>query len=344
MGKNLSIIIPIYNTSKYLKECLDSVVNQDYKNVEIICVDDGSTDDSANIVESYLKKDERFKLIKTEHKGVAYARNLGLANAEGEYITFIDSDDFIEKRTYVEALSYIDSSDFVCFRIKVFGENFCNNRKAEKKYYNFKFKGQKKLDEKLLKTLDVSLCNKIFKSKIIKENNIEFPNGLRYEDANFYWKYMLNSKTGFFIQKPFYNYRRHANSIMSESLSKVSKSIDHLLILGDLFKYMEERNLLTVHLNLCEYLLEHYFRFVVRLTPKGEFEKVFETTYEYANILEKQGAKSKFINNVLERKFIEVLDFDYKFSEKIFSLKNDITKEYKVITILGIKIKVKRNA
>ena len=95
MGKKLSIIIPIYNTSKYLKECLDSVVNQDYKNVEIICVDDGSTDDSANIVESYLKKDERFKLIKTEHKGVAYARNLGLANAKGEYITFIDSDDFI---------------------------------------------------------------------------------------------------------------------------------------------------------------------------------------------------------------------------------------------------------
>ena len=155
---------------------------------------------------------------------------------------------------------------------------------------------------------------------------------------------MLNSKTGFFIQKPFYNYRRHANSIMTDSLSKKTETIEHLLILEDLFKYLEEEGLLQSNLNLCGYILEEYFRFVVRLTSKGDFEQVFEKTYEYAEFLSMKGAISKFISKILERKFIEVLDFDYKFSEKVFSLKNDITKEYKVITILGIKIKVKRNA
>lgn len=344
MNKKLTIIIPIYNTEKYLQECLESIANQNYKNIEVICVDDGSTDDSVQIVESFIAKDSRFNLIKAEHNGVSYARNLGLENATGEYVTFVDSDDKIEQETYSEALKHIEKVDFVCFKIKVFGENLHKNRNAENKYYNFKFKGLKQTNEKVLKKLDVSLCNKIFKISLIKEKNISFPNGLHYEDANFYWKYMLNSRTGYFIQKYFYNYRRREKSIMAESLSKVSKSIDHLLILEDLFSYLKKEDLLKINLNLCAYLLEHYFRFVVRLTPKGEFEKVFEKTYEYARFLEEQSAKSKFINKVIERKFIEVLDFDYKFSEKFFSLKNDVTKEYKIITILGMKIRIKRNA
>ena len=166
MNKKLSIIIPIYNTAKYLKECLESVVNQRYKNIEVICVDDGSTDDSVKIVEEFCQKDNRFKLIKCAHQGVSRTRNIGLENTTGEYITFIDSDDTIEPEIYVESLKYIKMADFVCFKIKVFGENLFNNRKAEKKYYAFKYNGLKKLNIKLLKKLDVSLCNKIFKANL----------------------------------------------------------------------------------------------------------------------------------------------------------------------------------
>ncbi len=96
MIPKVSIIIPVYNVEKYLKECLNSVVNQTLKEIEIICVDDGSTDNSLSILEEYAKKDNRINLLKQENSGAGAARNKGLDSARGEYIYFLDSDDFLE--------------------------------------------------------------------------------------------------------------------------------------------------------------------------------------------------------------------------------------------------------
>ena len=111
MNKKLSIIIPIYNTSKYLKECLESVVNQCYNNIEVVCVDDGSTDDSVKIVEEFCQKDNRFKLIKCAHQGVSRTRNIGLENTTGEYITFIDSDDTIDYKKLERQITLMEKED-----------------------------------------------------------------------------------------------------------------------------------------------------------------------------------------------------------------------------------------
>ena len=95
--KKISIIIPVYNTAKYLKRCLDSVLAQSYKDFEMVIINDGSTDNSLSICESYAQKDERIEILNLQHNGVSNARNNGISKAKGEFICFVDSDDKIEK-------------------------------------------------------------------------------------------------------------------------------------------------------------------------------------------------------------------------------------------------------
>ena len=96
MNAKVSVIIPVYNAEQYLKRCLDSVLAQTYQDFEIICIDDGSTDNSGAICDEYAKKDSRIRILRKENGGVSSARNAGLNIAEGEYITFIDSDDYVD--------------------------------------------------------------------------------------------------------------------------------------------------------------------------------------------------------------------------------------------------------
>ena len=103
----ISIVIPVYNVEKYLQECVDSVVKQSYKNIEIILVDDGSKDNSPKLCDELAKTDDRIKVIHKENGGVSSARNVGLANAEGEYIAFVDADDFVLADSFIRALKYM---------------------------------------------------------------------------------------------------------------------------------------------------------------------------------------------------------------------------------------------
>ena len=108
--EKVSIIIPTYNSEKYLKRCINSICNQTYKNIEIIIIDDGSTDNTFNICEEYSKKDDRVKFIHKKNEGVSVARNIGIENANGKYIMFVDSDDWIENNT-VEILYNISKKE-----------------------------------------------------------------------------------------------------------------------------------------------------------------------------------------------------------------------------------------
>ena len=172
----VSVIIPVYNTEKYLEKCLNSVCNQTLKDIEIICIDDCSTDNSLNILKEYASKDERIKLIEfKENKGAAVARNIGIKEAQGEYIGFVDSDDYPETELFYEKLyniakeknaditkgSYKDSkTDFIDEtinqRIKKDKNNFCS-----------------------------TYCSAIFRNSLIKENNIFFPELRDMEDPVF---------------------------------------------------------------------------------------------------------------------------------------------------------------
>lgn len=110
INKKISVVIPIYNTEKFLVKTLDSVINQTYKNLEIICVNDGSTDNSLNILTSYAKNDFRIKIINKPNSGLSDARNTGIDAASGEYIAFVDSDDYIDKDFYEKLMESIQKS------------------------------------------------------------------------------------------------------------------------------------------------------------------------------------------------------------------------------------------
>ncbi len=116
----VSIIVPIYNTENYLEECLDSILNQTYKKIEIILVDDGSTDKSFEIGEKYASRDDRVILLQSAHKGVVSARKLGVEKAKGDYCTFVDSDDWVEKDWIEQVLLLTNQgkADVVCYSMK----------------------------------------------------------------------------------------------------------------------------------------------------------------------------------------------------------------------------------
>ena len=107
----ISVIIPVYNSEKYLERCLKSVIYQTYENLEIICVNDGSEDNSLEILEDFKKKDERVKIISTENKGQSHARNKGLKESSGDYVSFIDSDDWVSLSLYEKFISALNNSE-----------------------------------------------------------------------------------------------------------------------------------------------------------------------------------------------------------------------------------------
>ena len=111
MSVKLSVIVPVYNTEKYLERCIDSIVNQTFKNVEILLINDGSTDNSIEICRRYEKNDERIKLINKQNSGVSETRNIGIENATGEFITFVDSDDEIALNMYEQMIGAANEKD-----------------------------------------------------------------------------------------------------------------------------------------------------------------------------------------------------------------------------------------
>ena len=203
MPKNdplVTVIVPVYNTAKYLPKCLNSIINQTYKNLEIICIDDGSTDDSSKIIEQYAKKDPRIKPIRQSNQGQSSARNNGLTKATGDYISFIDSDDEIKPSFIAKLYSLYrpNTSVTVC------GHEFhFIKTNTSKNVYQTELKPRRKTEShkayiiKLL-TLDgrmYSCNNKLFKTNIIKQYHLSFDTKLNFaEDTKFVLSYLQYSK------------------------------------------------------------------------------------------------------------------------------------------------------
>lgn len=216
MQPKLTIVVPVYNTEKFLEKCLDSIINQTFKNIEIICVNDGSTDGSLDILKKYQAVDDRFKIINKKNGGLSSARNVGIEHASGEYITFVDSDDFIQSNAYQDTLLYFDNPkvDLVYFSTRLVIEDNIS-RTQDQQYFEHKYAGFVELSNEVIATMDVCAWNKIYKLSIIRKYDISFPNGLWYEDNPFFWSYVLVSDSAFFVNDKLYNYLIRTGSIMS---------------------------------------------------------------------------------------------------------------------------------
>jgi glycosyltransferase involved in cell wall biosynthesis len=204
MNDKISVIIPIYNNEQYLKRCLDSVIYQTYKNLEIILVDDGSTDNSGKICDDYALKDDRIKILHLKNGGPSYARNKGLEIVTGEYIGFVDSDDYIDVTMFESLLLNQKEydADIAC----------CNVVLVEKKLNYLKPKIPNGIVEKDLSvslgvfelSFGTFLCNKIFKKKMF--NSFKLKEGFFYEDYEAVTRLLILSAKTVYIDKNLYFY------------------------------------------------------------------------------------------------------------------------------------------
>ena len=223
-SKLVSIIVPVYNTSKYLRKCLDSILAQIYEEYEIIIVDDGSTDDSGDICEEYAKKSEKIKCVHKENSGLGYARNTGLEHASGEYITFIDSDDYVTKDYLLHLYDAIESHNVDFCKCGFF--YVANDGSLTGSGYSDEvFEGDEAFSSLLPRMLgsspekhdyiEMCVCGVFFRRNLIEKYCIRFPSEREYisEDLVFNIEYLKYANGGMTIVAKDYFYRYNAQSL-----------------------------------------------------------------------------------------------------------------------------------
>lgn len=221
----ISVIIPVYNVEKYLKRCLDSIINQTFKDLEIICINDGSTDNSAQILDEYANKDSRIKIITQPNSGLSATRNKGINIAQGEFISFIDSDDWIAEnfyeKLYKTAIKY-DADMAVCGIIRL---------NEYRKKYLLQFQKEIILENsdkkfEICNIPDINyVWNKIYKLDKIRKYNLKFLEGYVYEDVLFTPQTVFYLKKLVTVPHTHYYYWRTPNSIVSKKSNK--KDLEH---------------------------------------------------------------------------------------------------------------------
>lgn len=240
----LSIIIPIYNVEKYLPATVDSVLSQTFRDFELILVDDGSTDTSGKICDQYARIDNRVKVIHKKNEGVSEARNVGVAEARGDYIGFVDSDDIIEPIMYelmVNAASDYDCEIIQCEHDR---KSTQSNIKYEITDENFTIStGEKVVGDIFIKTGGrctnvLSLCSKIYKRELF--DGIVFPYGKVYEDEARTYQIILKAKKVGELNIPLYHYIKRDNSIITGI--SINKCLDKAWALRDRMEFFRNTN------------------------------------------------------------------------------------------------------
>ena len=211
---NISIVIPVYNVEKYLRRCLDSIISQNLTNIEIICINDGSTDHSTEILEEYSQKDKRVIVLNQTNQGLSVTRNTGIKIANGEYVGFVDSDDFVDsdffEKMYNTAVKL--NADIVCAGIV--------RENDKKKKILLQYNNSKTYSDTKAKLIAAGIpehnysCNKIYKRELI-QNNI-FKAGILYEDILFTSNIIEKSNILAVTPNTFYHYWKHSNTLVKD--------------------------------------------------------------------------------------------------------------------------------
>lgn len=222
----VSIIVPIYNTKKYLRKCIDSILKQTYKNIEILLINDGSLDDSDKIMEKYKLKDKRVKCFYKKNSGLSDTRNYGIKKAQGKYLCFVDSDDWISE-CYVEkllkAVKENNSQIAVCEFDRVYDDKVTKNNINELDIKGFKVP---------------AAWNKIYLKEIIDKYDLKFPKGKWYEDLNMTSRYIMLCDKIAIVKDSLYFYRQNNNSIMHTYDERIFQIYDAL---NDIESFSKEK-------------------------------------------------------------------------------------------------------
>lgn len=249
--KKVSVIIPVYNVENYLRKCLDSLVNQTLKDLEIIVVNDGTTDNSQEIIDEYVKKyPKKVVSIIQENGGQGTARNTGLLHAKGEYIGYVDSDDYVEENMYEELYKKAkeEDSDIV----------ICGNNVVKE---NYDFLSKEEVDKEFLLG-KMAVWNKIYKKNIIVDNKIQFRSKVWYEDLDFTMKVYFSSKKISYVDKPLYNYLLREGSTMNNN--NIKRNLELIQAFDSLIDYCKDKKIYNKVKDEIEFLcIYHMYIFAI---------------------------------------------------------------------------------
>lgn len=322
----ITIIIPIYNAEKSIEKCVNSIINQKYRNIEILLINDGSKDKSLDICKFLKGRDNRIILIDKENEKVSKTRNRGIQEAKGKYIMFVDSDDYINEDMIKKMVKGIEEFD-IC----TCNYNYVDNNKeiVRSKLSSFSTDESNRYIEMLQRDfLFNPLWNKIYKTKIIKENNIKFePNIQVGEDYLFNINYMKHTKNANYIATPMYNYVIQYNSLSKRFIERSIK--EEMKIPRNLKKYYEEQkyNMKYVYNQYIEILKSNIINLMVGEKDRNEIKKLIG---EYIYEIKKDGIDKEKIDSLLttENKFLykALMKNKINYIYKYFKIRNLIKK------------------
>lgn len=239
----VSVILPVYNTAFYLTKCLDSILRQTFKNIEIICINDGSTDDSFAVLKNFAARDKRVKIINQENRGLAVSRNVGIEAAQGRYITFVDSDDWILPETLELMVNAVENNpvDFVAAGAEAFADTPEDEKRTKEVNAWLKNQSMEEGIHFIDQGMPTTCWSQLLKTELLQKYNIRFPNEkIAYEDE--YWKYahQIHCKAYYSLPQKLYQYRIRGASITG-SQKKTAVPLDiiriHRLIAEELEKH-----------------------------------------------------------------------------------------------------------
>lgn len=318
MGDKISVIVPIYKVEDYLHRCVDSIINQTYTNLEIILVDDGSPDNCPMICDEYAEKDSRIRVVHKKNGGLSDARNAGLAIATGEYIMFIDSDDFVDIEMMESMMkNMVDNNvDMVVCNIKYVYED----REVVKYNQSDRILDRYEAMEEYLKDgiVQAVAWNKLYKKSLI--NDMRYKVGKTNEDEFFTYKVVDKTNKIYYNSKPFYNYIQRDSSIMGKysikRLDGVEASYERLNFIKEKYPalYLNEKK---TFLNLCIYSYQMILR-----------DKNIDSDNKGRNILSSYVKKLNFTKE-------EINKYSLKDRIKVFISKKSLNYYCKVLSILG---------
>ena len=337
----VTIIVPVYNVEKYLRKCLNSIVNQTYKNIEIICVDDGSPDNSIDILNEFAEKDQRVKVIRQENQGLSGARNAGINNATGKYIMFVDSDDWIKLNMIELMTNKIEKENLdlvICGRYHYINgiKKEINLNKIKEVLENKILNGKEYFKVITSKTnlFTASAYNKLYITSLIKEKNLFFPKGKLYEDLLFVFQYIYDSNKIGIIEQGLYNYVVSREGAITNKINK-NDIKDTLFTLDEIKKFLKSKNdyKLLNSLEFSEYMFLWISRAVLFKLPfnekkygKKEIDRIInelKCNEEYKKLCKYILKNSKNKRNKL---FIRILYFNNELLKLLIKLNYYINK------------------
>lgn len=314
----VSVIVPIYNVEKYLRECLDSLINQTLEDIEIICVNDGSTDSCPEILEEYKNKDSRIKVISKANSGYGHTMNVGLDNATGEYIGILESDDFAKLTMFEDLYNLAKANDADVVKSDWY-EYWTKNNESHKVS---RIKVDKSpavtniYEDKSLLNIQPSIWSAIYRSAFLKENNIRFLEtpGASYQDTSFTYKVFLSAKQVVLTNDAYINYRQDNPNSSVKSRAKVYAICDEFT---EIERFVRKNHELRKHFLEYIYSIQYRAYFYTLLRLDQSFAKDF---IEYF---------SKKFKELYENKELGELFFSRNKKKELLCLINDKRKFYR---------------